>query len=136
MQEGVLGPGDLLYIPPGAPHAAETLDDSLMFASNDGSFKSMDLLRKVCRASRSRRLQKYCRDEYHEDAHKQMLTNARQHNKTVQRETKPLLGAYRCDEGRYCESLMEEMMDPEDRFGHAIIMKYCQRDHRRGSTEL
>merc|ERR1712060_636618 len=35
--EGVLKPGETLYIPSGAPHAAETLGSSLMVASNDGS---------------------------------------------------------------------------------------------------
>ena len=40
--------GELLYIPGGAPHAAETLDDALMVASNDGSFKGMEELQAVC----------------------------------------------------------------------------------------
>jgi hypothetical protein len=38
--EGVLEPGETLYIPPGAPHAATTLDQSLMVASNDRTMKS------------------------------------------------------------------------------------------------
>lgn len=39
--EGILEPGQLLYIPAGAPHAATTLDKSLMVASNDHSLKNL-----------------------------------------------------------------------------------------------
>jgi hypothetical protein len=39
--EGILVPGEVLYIPQGAPHAAATLDKSLMVASNDQSMQSL-----------------------------------------------------------------------------------------------
>ena len=39
--EGILEPGEILYIPAGAPHAAITLDQSLMVASNDRTIFSL-----------------------------------------------------------------------------------------------
>ena len=39
--EGVLNPGEILYIPAGAPHAALTLDKSIMVASNDHTFQNL-----------------------------------------------------------------------------------------------
>ena len=50
--EGILAPGEMLYIPGGAPHAAKTLENSLMFASNDGTTTSMKLLKRACRVIR------------------------------------------------------------------------------------
>ena len=50
--EGTLAPGEMLYIPGGAPHAATTLDNSLMFASNDGTAMSMKLFKRACRVIR------------------------------------------------------------------------------------
>ena len=44
----MLAPGEMLYIPSGALHAAETLDHSMMLASNDGTFQSMYELAEVC----------------------------------------------------------------------------------------
>lgn len=40
--EGILNPGELLYIPAGFPHAATTLDNSIMIASNDHSFGNLE----------------------------------------------------------------------------------------------
>lgn len=54
----------MLCIPGGAPHAAETLEDSLMFASNDGSFQGMQELRNVCQAANTDSLRGYCQEEY------------------------------------------------------------------------
>ena len=39
--EAVVGPGETLYVPPGHLHGAQTLDHSLMFATNDGTLTSM-----------------------------------------------------------------------------------------------
>lgn len=39
--EGILEPGQLLYIPAGAPHAATTLNNSIMLASNDHSLQNL-----------------------------------------------------------------------------------------------
>lgn len=39
--EGILNPGELLYIPAGFPHAATTLDNSIMIASNDHSLDNL-----------------------------------------------------------------------------------------------
>ena len=39
--EGILEPGQILYIPAGAPHAATTLDKSLMVASNDHTLQNL-----------------------------------------------------------------------------------------------
>lgn len=46
--EGILEPGEILYIPPGAPHAAITLDQSLMVASNDQSIHSLREIDHYC----------------------------------------------------------------------------------------
>uniref|UniRef100_A0A7S4MKJ7 JmjC domain-containing protein n=1 Tax=Odontella aurita TaxID=265563 RepID=A0A7S4MKJ7_9STRA len=46
--EGTLQPGEILYIPPGAPHAAVTLDDSIMVASNDQSIQSLREIGLYC----------------------------------------------------------------------------------------
>lgn len=46
--EGILEPGEILYIPQGSPHAATTLDQSLMVASNDRTIQSMTDLKKFC----------------------------------------------------------------------------------------
>ncbi len=40
--EGILNSGELLYIPAGFPHAATTLDDSIMIASNDHTFNNLE----------------------------------------------------------------------------------------------
>jgi hypothetical protein len=39
--EGILEPGEILYIPAGAPHAATTIGQSLMVASNDRTIESL-----------------------------------------------------------------------------------------------
>lgn len=39
--EGILEPGQIIYIPAGAPHAATTLDKSLMVASNDHTLQNL-----------------------------------------------------------------------------------------------
>jgi hypothetical protein len=46
--EGILEPGEILYIPAGAPHAATTLDQSLMVASNDRTLQSFREAVSVC----------------------------------------------------------------------------------------
>eukprot|EP00978_Attheya_sp_CCMP212_P018305 scaffold49931_cov24-Attheya_sp.AAC.1 len=46
--EGILEPNEILYIPPGAPHAATTLDHSLMVASNDQSMQSLHEIIQYC----------------------------------------------------------------------------------------
>ena len=48
--EGTLDPGDILYIPPGAPHAATTLGRSIMVASNDQSVRSLGEIVEYCDA--------------------------------------------------------------------------------------
>lgn len=40
--------GEIIYIPLGAPHAAITLDHSIMLASNDQSIQSLDELGRYC----------------------------------------------------------------------------------------
>lgn len=47
--EGILEPGEILYIPRGFPHAATTLDQSLMVASNDLTMQSVEELNQFCR---------------------------------------------------------------------------------------
>ena len=39
--QGILEPNEILYIPAGAPHAATTLDHSLMVASNDHTIRNL-----------------------------------------------------------------------------------------------
>jgi len=39
--EGVTGPGEVLYIPAGAPHAAKTIGRSIMVASNDRTLQNV-----------------------------------------------------------------------------------------------
>ena len=46
--EGILSPGEVLYIPKGFPHAATTLDQSLMVASNDMTLLSLHELHHFC----------------------------------------------------------------------------------------
>jgi len=47
--EGILEPGEILYIPKGFPHAATTLDQSLVVASNDLTMQSVEELHQFCR---------------------------------------------------------------------------------------
>ena len=47
--EGILEPGELLYFPPGALHAAMSLDPAVMFAANGNSYYSTREFRKACR---------------------------------------------------------------------------------------
>jgi ribosomal protein L16 Arg81 hydroxylase len=117
--EGVLSPGEILYIPPGAPHAAHTLDDCLMVASNDGSEGSMELLRRACEAGRAdpslaihgnggqQPVRESCYEDetYEAELHTSMLRNLREHRGAVRREQKPFLQAYRCAGARYCSGL-------------------------------
>jgi hypothetical protein len=51
--EGLLEPNEILYIPPGAPHAATTLDHSLMVASNDQSMQSLHEIIQYCDQDRN-----------------------------------------------------------------------------------
>ena len=48
LYEGILEPGQILYIPPGAPHAAVTMDQSLMVASNDQTMQSLTEIVEYC----------------------------------------------------------------------------------------
>merc|ERR1712217_782784 len=47
--EGVLEPGEVLYIPPGAPHAARTLEQWRMVAYNDQTLQSIREIKAYCR---------------------------------------------------------------------------------------
>jgi len=137
VQEGILEPGDMLYIPPGAPHAAETLDDSLMFASNDGSFGSMDILKKLCLTTKSPNLKGYCAQEYHQVLHEQMISNFKRFNKTVPREPKSFFQAFRCRGGRYCDALKEHFIDEEpDSETSLFLSRYCTKHEAKRRAEL
>lgn len=50
--EGILEPGEILYIPAGAPHAATTLDQSIMVASNDRTLTSLREATLFCKMLR------------------------------------------------------------------------------------
>jgi len=115
--EGILEPGEMLYIPGGAPHAAETLEHSLMFASNDGSLDSMKQLQETCKAAENdpsivhpsgQPLKGYCKAEYEKHLHQTMLANRQKHGHQVKREEKSFHEAYRCKGHQYCDALRNE----------------------------
>ena len=63
--EAVLEPNEILYIPKGLPHAAKTLDDSLMVASNDMTLASLQELIDFCNKSTDHypgQYSAYCKD--------------------------------------------------------------------------
>eukprot|EP00930_Biecheleria_cincta_P009893 TRINITY_DN111778_c0_g1_i1.p1 TRINITY_DN111778_c0_g1~~TRINITY_DN111778_c0_g1_i1.p1 ORF type:complete len:395 (-),score=40.44 TRINITY_DN111778_c0_g1_i1:102-1286(-) len=105
--EGILGPGEMLYIPAGAPHAAHTLNNSFMVAVNDFSFQEGKDFIKACKTVRS---QKSARLEYtktqckdltpiRKEILKQASANWAQHG--VNTSTKTWIDAFRCKD--YCE---------------------------------
>eukprot|EP00747_Dinoflagellata_sp_TGD_P058154 gnl/TRDRNA2_/TRDRNA2_150991_c2_seq2.p1 gnl/TRDRNA2_/TRDRNA2_150991_c2~~gnl/TRDRNA2_/TRDRNA2_150991_c2_seq2.p1 ORF type:complete len:319 (-),score=56.49 gnl/TRDRNA2_/TRDRNA2_150991_c2_seq2:86-1042(-) len=117
--EGIAGPGDLLYIPPGALHAAESIDDVLMFATNDHSYASlMDMLR-ACDHFRDfgtliptpKWVGKHCKEMmsmYSKDEKATMLQNKRLYGRKVERRDTPFLEAFRCDPlEKYCKEVEE-----------------------------
>ena len=100
--EGVLSPGETLYIPPGAAHAAHALDDSLMIASNDHSVDSLDVAERACRVARASRnlaVTYRCEESNLHDAalHARVRQyRAKNPDLTVVRRAKPLLKARHC----------------------------------------
>lgn len=115
--EGVLEPGEVLYIPSGALHAAKTLDHSLMFAMNDASHRALQELSQACKKAERlyermprRSLEEFLEDceanrHHWADVYPSMMANMRSHGATVQRVSKPFLDAYRCTRATYCEAL-------------------------------
>lgn len=109
---GVLKPGEVLLIPGGAPHAAETLDSSFMVAMNDHTFPALDEILRACQAVKS------CWVDgkglggkdvewlgHTLQMHEVALENLKK--RSLARKDIPFLEAFACDKQRYCQRVRD-----------------------------
>lgn len=125
--EGVQLPGEVLYIPAGAPHAAKALtDNSVMVATNDHSIQDLKILSSVCspptpplnllqtaveQESACMRLEK--------SDHAVVRTNHQEFASGVPRKDMPFLDLYSCSSKKTrCEKF-------SDRDNPAWFFDYC-----------
>eukprot|EP00747_Dinoflagellata_sp_TGD_P147277 gnl/TRDRNA2_/TRDRNA2_176794_c0_seq6.p1 gnl/TRDRNA2_/TRDRNA2_176794_c0~~gnl/TRDRNA2_/TRDRNA2_176794_c0_seq6.p1 ORF type:complete len:439 (-),score=40.50 gnl/TRDRNA2_/TRDRNA2_176794_c0_seq6:325-1497(-) len=130
--EGVIEPGDLLYIPPGALHAAESLDDVLMFAANDHSFRSFDDLVRACKTHKDlgdlinapEWVGELCEKMVKFHPGPGIHLNRRAHLHEVKRTDKSLFEAFRCDPPeKLCREVKKIYDEHTERF--EIVWKWC-----------
>eukprot|EP00747_Dinoflagellata_sp_TGD_P147274 gnl/TRDRNA2_/TRDRNA2_176794_c0_seq3.p1 gnl/TRDRNA2_/TRDRNA2_176794_c0~~gnl/TRDRNA2_/TRDRNA2_176794_c0_seq3.p1 ORF type:complete len:461 (-),score=44.76 gnl/TRDRNA2_/TRDRNA2_176794_c0_seq3:325-1500(-) len=132
--EGVVEPGDLLYIPPGALHAAESLDDVLMFAANDHSFRSFDDLDLACKTfldfgdllGAPESVGKVCEKTatlwY---PGRRMYPNRKAHLHEVKRTDKSFFEAFRCDPPeKFCTKVKKAYNEHAENL--EIAWKWCR----------
>lgn len=107
--EGVLRPGEMIYIPGGAPHGAHTLNNSFMVAVNDLSVLELEEFLEACRVvkkNRIRALRQVCKDLF--KSRRKRLENFRAnwalHGNNVTQLTKSWMETFRCQEG-FCHAV-------------------------------
>lgn len=93
--EGVLSPGETIYIPGGAPHAAITLSKSWMVASNDQTLEEVKDILEVCQQLRNHsEYSGWC--EGQEGRFNKLLENYKLYKHTVSRVPMSFLEAHDC----------------------------------------
>uniref|UniRef100_A0A7S2XUT3 JmjC domain-containing protein n=1 Tax=Attheya septentrionalis TaxID=420275 RepID=A0A7S2XUT3_9STRA len=130
--EGILEPNEILYIPPGAPHAATTLDHSLMVASNDQSMQSLHEIIQYCDQDNSRNQWHGCshfRDRYLTISENYNLHN---HANDLARESMSFGKSFQCEEAfsQLAEPRLEitplNFEEEVQNRGPILIMKYVR----------
>jgi len=116
VHEGILGPGQTLYVPASAPHAADTLEHSWMVQSNEGSVLDRAELIAACKAvledsddSAHSFNKEHCPDllSNAEGLRDDLEYNDKMHDAATKRGTKTWFEAYRCTQELFCEGIAQ-----------------------------
>eukprot|EP00814_Leptocylindrus_danicus_P003859 CAMPEP_0116011306 /NCGR_PEP_ID=MMETSP0321-20121206/4496_1 /TAXON_ID=163516 /ORGANISM="Leptocylindrus danicus var. danicus, Strain B650" /LENGTH=478 /DNA_ID=CAMNT_0003480527 /DNA_START=45 /DNA_END=1479 /DNA_ORIENTATION=+ len=124
--EGILEPGEILYIPPGAPHAAITLDQSLMVASNDQSIQSLREIDHYCDKHAS-----WFGCNHFRSRLPTVEENYEEHADKIERHSMAFAKAFDCERAvdtltRQYLNITSKNFQDEIRKGPIIVMKYVR----------
>eukprot|EP00747_Dinoflagellata_sp_TGD_P072832 gnl/TRDRNA2_/TRDRNA2_157642_c0_seq2.p1 gnl/TRDRNA2_/TRDRNA2_157642_c0~~gnl/TRDRNA2_/TRDRNA2_157642_c0_seq2.p1 ORF type:complete len:236 (+),score=22.48 gnl/TRDRNA2_/TRDRNA2_157642_c0_seq2:184-891(+) len=133
--ESVLEPGEVLYIPAGAPHAAHTMSNTFMVSAHDRSMQESEDFVKACALAKKQKIHQL-RDKCWEELTairsglRSLKANWAAHGSDAVASTKTWMDTYRC-QASYCNTVKPRM---EKQF-------YCQggtvnRRQRRQRKEL